>query len=85
MLSFTQHQKQGLYNINQLDFQPLVISNKAASPLPLTKNPQKKITRTVNAGGERERQGSKAELRRSREIAAESVSERGDWKDGGKI
>ena len=85
MLSFTQHQKQGLYNINQLDFQPLVISNKAASPLPLTKNPQKKITRTVNAGVERERQGSKAELRRSREKAAESVSERGEWRDGGKI
>ena len=74
MLSFTQHQKTSQYNINQLDFQPLVISNKNAPSLPLAKNPQKKIARTINTAVERGRQASKGDLRRSRERAPETIS-----------
>lgn len=74
MLSFTQHQKTTQYNINQLDFQPLVISNKNPSALPLANNPQKKITKTINTGIERERQTSKGDMRMSREKAPEAIS-----------
>ena len=46
MLGFTHSSKTNFYNINQLDFEPLVISNKP--PLPITKNPQKKIVKAVS-------------------------------------
>jgi hypothetical protein len=69
MLSFTHKSKNSTYNINQLDFQPLIISNKEPSPLPLSKNPQKKISKTIIQSRDNDylRQNSRMESRKSRE------------------
>lgn len=47
MLSFTQHQKNSIHDINQLDYEPLIISNKPLMVQPLQKNTQKKISKTI--------------------------------------
>lgn len=47
MLSFTQHQKNSTHDINQLDYEPLIISNKPLMVQPLQKNTQKKISKTI--------------------------------------
>ena len=87
MLSFTHNSKSSTYNINQLDFQPLIISNKEPSPLPLTKNPQKKISKTVtqSRNSEFSRQNVKDISKNSRERYPEPLVERDGWQGGGKI
>lgn len=61
MLSFTQNSQFNATSNNQLDFEPLVISNRSPQPLPLSQNPQKKITKTVSHSNSRSKskQGTK--------------------------
>lgn len=68
MLGFTHNSKSSSYNINQLDFQPLVITNKEPSALPFSKNPQKKISKVITQAqnNDRSRQNSRKDTGRSR-------------------
>ena len=47
MLSFTNNQKSQTQNINQLDFQPLIITNKVPNADPFPRRSQKTISKTI--------------------------------------
>jgi hypothetical protein len=47
MLSFTQNNRNNKDRIQEIDYQPLIISNKPTREEPFPKQPQKKISSTM--------------------------------------
>ena len=60
MLSFTHNEQSRNADLHQLDFQPLVISNKPQGQGPFPQQPQKKITKTFNKSNSKERNNQKS-------------------------
>ena len=60
MLSFTHNEHSRTGDLDQLDFQPLVISNKPQGQGPFPRQPQKKIAKTFNRSNSRDRVNQKS-------------------------
>lgn len=85
MLSFTQKQPNQATSSNELDFQPLVISNRPPPPFPSAQ--QKIITKTVTntRNKDKSRQTSRHSANKDRYIQVYKGEEKHGWSSNGKI
>ena len=86
MLSFTHNDHSRTGDLDHLDFQPLVISNKPQGQGPFPHQPQKKITKTHQSKSrERSNQKSRQVTNREKQGNTRQMSQGEGWETSGKI